>query len=347
MTDLLPIGEVARRSGLTVSALRFYDGAGVLSPQAVDATSGYRRYAPGQVAVARLVAGLRRVGLPLAEIREAVEQHHDVELVDGLLTAHLRRLEGGLEDARREIARLRAGLGDQGESAAVRVSVAAAGLRRLIEAVAFAVGRDPDLPVLHGALCEIEPGLLRMVATDRYRLAVHEVEVWQPEGARAGQGCARGVVPAAWLAEVGDLLRGTDGSTAVSLALVEDEVSLQVGTACCSAGLVDGDFPDYRRLLEGQDQSSGSAVESRWQTTDLEIDERSGTATIVPASSTGAGPGAPGITVRHEFLLDAVTAAGDDPVLRLDGPISPLAVRGSDGALSLLMPIRPEGGAPR
>ena len=40
--------------------------------------------------------------------------------------------------------------------------------------------------------------------------------------------------------------------------------------------------------------------------------------TIVPASSTGAGPGAPGITVRHEFLLDAVTAAGDDPVLRLD-----------------------------
>ena len=62
MTDLLPIGEVARRSGLTVSALRFYDGAGVLSPQAVDATSGYRRYAPGQVAVARLVAGLRRVG---------------------------------------------------------------------------------------------------------------------------------------------------------------------------------------------------------------------------------------------------------------------------------------------
>ena len=36
--------------------------------------------------------------------------------------------------------------------------------------------------------------------------------------------------------------------------------------------------------------------------------------------------GAPGITVRHEFLLDAVTAAGDDPVRRvLRGAADPRA----------------------
>ncbi|HET6532349.1 MAG TPA: MerR family DNA-binding transcriptional regulator, partial [Actinoplanes sp.] len=46
---MLGIGELARASGLPVTTLRFYDGAGVLCPAAVDPRTGYRRYAPGQV----------------------------------------------------------------------------------------------------------------------------------------------------------------------------------------------------------------------------------------------------------------------------------------------------------
>src|SRR4051794_41580563 len=65
------IGEVARASGLAVSALRFYDRAGVLVPAEVDPVTGYRRYSGEQVRAARLIAGLRRVGLPVAEIAEA------------------------------------------------------------------------------------------------------------------------------------------------------------------------------------------------------------------------------------------------------------------------------------
>ena len=60
--ELLGIGRVAALSGLPVSALRFYDGAGVLPPAMVDPASGYRFYLPSQVATARLVAHLRRVG---------------------------------------------------------------------------------------------------------------------------------------------------------------------------------------------------------------------------------------------------------------------------------------------
>ncbi|YAL84320.1 hypothetical protein ACMYYO_05815 [Dermacoccaceae bacterium W4C1] len=48
------------------------------------------------------------------------------------------------------------------------------------------------------------------------------------------------------------------------------------------------------------------------------------------------------MTVRHEFLLQALEAAGDDPLLALDGPIAPLAIRGADGACSVLMPVRAE-----
>ncbi|NED97664.1 MerR family DNA-binding transcriptional regulator [Phytoactinopolyspora alkaliphila] len=51
------IGQMARASGLSVSALRFYDRAGVLVSAVTDPGSGYRRYAPDQVHAARLVAG--------------------------------------------------------------------------------------------------------------------------------------------------------------------------------------------------------------------------------------------------------------------------------------------------
>ena len=56
------IGQMARDCGLTVSALRFYDSAGVIVPARVDQHSNYRWYADDQVPTARLVARLRRVG---------------------------------------------------------------------------------------------------------------------------------------------------------------------------------------------------------------------------------------------------------------------------------------------
>lgn len=56
----LAIGEVARASGLTVSALRYYDQEEVFVPAIVDATTGYRRYAVAQLRAARLLAGMRR-----------------------------------------------------------------------------------------------------------------------------------------------------------------------------------------------------------------------------------------------------------------------------------------------
>ncbi|MCZ7440539.1 MerR family transcriptional regulator [Micromonospora sp. WMMC241] len=66
---LLTIGAFARAARLTAKALRVYDDCGLLPPAAVDPHSGYRYYAPEQLDRARLIAALRRAGMPLAEIR--------------------------------------------------------------------------------------------------------------------------------------------------------------------------------------------------------------------------------------------------------------------------------------
>jgi protein phosphatase len=68
--DRMSIGAFARASRLSPKALRLYDDLGLLTPAHVDPHSGYRFYEPGQLERARLVAWLRRLGMPLARIRE-------------------------------------------------------------------------------------------------------------------------------------------------------------------------------------------------------------------------------------------------------------------------------------
>jgi DNA-binding transcriptional MerR regulator len=66
---LVSIGEFSRLSRLSPKALRLYDELGLLVPAHVDAATGYRWYADTQLDQARLVALLRRIGVPLAQIR--------------------------------------------------------------------------------------------------------------------------------------------------------------------------------------------------------------------------------------------------------------------------------------
>ena len=67
----ISIGEFARRSRLSLKALRLYDERGVLVPSRVDQASGYRYYDTAQVDEARLVVMLRELQLPVAiEARE-------------------------------------------------------------------------------------------------------------------------------------------------------------------------------------------------------------------------------------------------------------------------------------
>src|SRR5205085_12351248 len=62
-------GAFAQASGLSRKALRLYDELGLLHPARVDPDTLYRFYEPGQLERARLVAWLRRLGMPLALIR--------------------------------------------------------------------------------------------------------------------------------------------------------------------------------------------------------------------------------------------------------------------------------------
>jgi MerR family redox-sensitive transcriptional activator SoxR len=66
--DTLTIGEVAARSGVATSALRFYEDRGLIASERTEA--GHRRYRRGVIRRVAFIVFAQRVGLSLGEIGE-------------------------------------------------------------------------------------------------------------------------------------------------------------------------------------------------------------------------------------------------------------------------------------
>jgi uncharacterized protein len=101
---LLRIGTFSRHARLSPHQLRHYPE--LLLPASVDPESGYRYYAESQTATAEVIAILRSVDMPLAEIRELLRDP-SAERVRATLDRHRTRLERRLEDAGHMLGRLR------------------------------------------------------------------------------------------------------------------------------------------------------------------------------------------------------------------------------------------------
>jgi DNA-binding transcriptional MerR regulator len=66
MSTLLAIGELAERTGVPATTLRYYDELGLVRPEARAA--GRRRYAASAVRDVGVIVFLREIGFSLAEI---------------------------------------------------------------------------------------------------------------------------------------------------------------------------------------------------------------------------------------------------------------------------------------
>jgi DNA-binding transcriptional MerR regulator len=358
VNDWLSIGELAHASGLNVSALRWYDGAGVLVPAAVDPSSGYRRYGPGQVADARLVAALRRVGMHVADIAAVMRADH-AGAAHAVLERHLTRLRDGLALARRELARahdlIDSSLTDtvptepppthQLEDALTTLTLSAPDLAAAVDRVRFAADADHDVPALRGLLLEAYGDLVRLVATDRYRLAMATIA-----GAVSPEGTVEVALPIAFVDELRPLLADGD----VTIVVAGEQVTARTSRGDLTGQAAGADFPDYRRVMPVAAAHRFPVDVSTFRATlsnaaRRRVSHRRRPVDVVVLGVDDAGELTVGGTgtrleagFNPEFLLEAITAAGATQLLLdLDGPLRPLAIRlpSDESCASLLMPI--------
>lgn len=132
-------------------------------------------------------------------------------------------------------------------------TVAGDQLAEAVAQVAVAAGRDDTLPMLTGIRLEIEGSRLTLAATDRFRLAVRELE-WNP-GEDLAAGSVAVLIPAKTLSDVAKSLAGA-GRVEISLSAGDGMLGITGAGRRATTRLLDAEFPRFRQLIPAEHTSA-------------------------------------------------------------------------------------------
>jgi len=119
-----------------------------------------------------------------------------------------------------------------------------ASLVETVEKVSRSYSRDETRPVLTGILISFEDSRVKMVTTDSYRLSIKETEL----ATAPFESLREAIIPARAMTEVSRIFSGSDEED-VEVSLSENQALFRIGDVVFGTRLIDGNFPEYRRLL--------------------------------------------------------------------------------------------------
>ncbi|MCX6362664.1 MAG: DNA polymerase III subunit beta [Actinobacteria bacterium] len=228
--------------------------------------------------------------------------------------------------------------------------------------VGRAASRDETRPILTGVLMTILGDVLKMVATDSYRLAVKETKL-----EKALETEVQAIVPVKALGEVARLAAAM-GAGDIEVAIGENQALFKLcdpaGDVWVASRLIDGQFPNYKQLLPdsfdhevtlAKDEFMGAArrvsllaqknAPLRLSFAEHKLTMKALTQDVGQAEESldveFAGE-AFEIGFNPAYLIDGIDAIDDAGVLlRFTSPLRPGLISGSDGGfVYLIMPIR-------
>jgi DNA polymerase-3 subunit beta len=112
-----------------------------------------------------------------------------------------------------------------------------------VEKVSRSYSKDDTRPVLTGILISFEESRVRMVTTDSYRLSIKETEL-----ATTFDGSKEAIIPARAMQEVSRIYASSD-EVQVEVVLSENQALFRIGDVLLGTRLIEGNFPEYKRLL--------------------------------------------------------------------------------------------------
>jgi DNA-binding transcriptional MerR regulator len=335
---LLSIGEFAKRSALSVSALRFYADCGVLVPARIDSFTGYRYYAAEQVRNAALLRHLRALAMPIQEIQLFLTT--DPTAAQAMLESHWQRLERRLDTSRRALAAVQMLLRSKEDPMPATTTIdggeLARGLRQVLPAAGW-LGQDRHYPA--AVLVDVREDGLRLVATDGHRLAVRDVPASTTE-------LGQTVISVADAQRVASIAEDAGPITLTA----GDEVALRTTTETVRIAAASDHYPDYEAIL-ARCGDSRLLVDTADLAARLSRSSELVVLKLTALATSADGADFPGkyqgedltIGFNPSFLADALDAGiGREAILQLGSAVDPVAIRSADdGTLTcLVMPIR-------
>lgn len=231
-----------------------------------------------------------------------------------------------------------------------------------IAKVARSASHDETRPVLTGILVSAADSELVMVATDSYRLSVQRTAL-----SCALSGSFEANVPARALQELARIAQSEEGSE-LAISRHGSQVIFEVGDAVLYSRLIDGQFPNYRKLLPSSVEhelvlstaelrgvvrrvsllaQKNSPIELRFSDGELSVSAQTPDVGEATESIPVPFKGEPfEIGFNPEFLRDGLeTVDTDELVLKLISPLRPglIETPGSGDFVYLVMPIRLTG----
>lgn len=125
------------------------------------------------------------------------------------------------------------------EDESIHYSLDTATFKQAVNQTVFAASSDATRPILTGVYWTSDEGKLTLVATDGYRLAERIITDTQSE--------LSAIIPASTLHEA--LRQITDATDEVSVLFDDTQVRFRVGDAELTSRLIDGKYPDYKKLI--------------------------------------------------------------------------------------------------
>lgn len=360
----LTIGEFARATGISASALRFYHDCGLVVPGEIDPVTGYRYYHRRQVPQALVLRHLRGAGLRIAEVRPLLlAPPPDVRQA---LAEHLAGMERALRQAQASAeAALSVLAGGRRGVAVVAGGELADAARRACRSADRSAGRVDDLAAVSGVLIEVRDRELTLVATDRYRMVVQSLPLEEAEDCE--RACAVVAVPALqrlrpWLRRQDRVRLEFDQAPGLGTAPAGDAMTqvrlVSAGEERVLAAMP-GQFPDHRMLLDHLPASTTRIIAGRRELLTATRDAGQGPVCWDADPRRGLRVSSPGldrraISVDAEIRGDGVVLGFDRARLRAvlaDGvgpdlgfqiarPDQPVVIRSADrtGIITVLMP---------
>ncbi len=229
--------------------------------------------------------------------------------------------------------------------------------KHALQQVVLAASTDETRPVLTGVLLQVIEKRLFMAATDSYRLAEKDLGAHKQE--------VNLLVPASAMQDLVRIVGDNDGE--ISITHDEQQVLFQVGDTELVARLLDGKYPDYKKLIPEKFETTATLKRSDFinvtKVSSLFARESAGSVTIEVdaaakqlsirsvASQVGENTakaeakvkGSGSVTLNSRYLLDALNAlTGETVTFGFNGKLEPTLLSDPEASdyRHVIMPLK-------